>query len=69
MIKNALAYVSMLGSTVVPVQYLNAATMNDINYRVNEYITVLSSYYGAISKKQVGNLLEAEVSDDEHRQG
>ena len=64
MIKNALAYVSMLGSTVVPVQYLNAATMNDINYRVNEYITVLSSYYGAISKKQVGNLLEAEVSDD-----
>jgi hypothetical protein len=41
-----------------------AETHNEINYEVNSRIEVLSSYYGAISKSQHGQYLDAEASDN-----
>jgi hypothetical protein len=64
MIKGLAASLGAIGvSTFVPYNVMGE-TFNEINHQVNSRVEVLSSYYGAIHKKQPEAWLEAQTSDD-----
>lgn len=43
---------------------LMAETLNEVDLKINDNIKVLSSYYGALSKKDGSSYLEAQVSEN-----
>jgi hypothetical protein len=64
MIKSLAASLGMVGvSTFIPYN-LYGETFEEINHKVNDRIEVLSSYYGAIHKKQSEAWLEPQTSID-----
>lgn len=64
MIKGLATSLAAIGvHTFIPYSVMGE-TLNEINHEVNSKITVLSSYYGAIHKKQPELWLEAQTSHD-----